>query len=45
MISSWFLPPNDPKRLADEARQRRLIAELEAAALLAGLNIRPRKQS
>jgi len=41
-IPGWFLPPTDPKRLADEARQLRLIRELEAAATRAGIQIRPK---
>ena len=45
MTSTWFLPPDDPRRLADEARQLRLIRELEAAAKLAGINVRPRERS
>ena len=44
MTSTWFLPPDDPRRLAEEARQLRLIAELEAAAKLAGIQIRLKEQ-
>lgn len=41
-VSTWFLPPSDPRRLAEEARQMRLIRELELAAKLAGINTRPK---
>lgn len=45
MISTWFLPRPDPRRLAEEARQMRLIRELERAAKLAGYRIRPREDA
>lgn len=38
---TWLLPPTDPRRIAEEARQMRLIRELEAAAIRAGYRIRP----
>lgn len=45
MISTWFLPRLDPRRLREEARQMRLIREMEAAAKAAGYRIRPREDA
>lgn len=42
---TWLLPITDPRRLAEEARQMRLIRELEAAAIRAGYRIRPREDA
>ena len=40
MIPLWFLPPTDPRRIASDVRQMRLIRELERASKLAGINTR-----
>lgn len=42
MTPTWFLPPSDPRRIEAEARQMRLIRELERAAKLAGIQTRPK---
>ena len=42
MTPTWFLPITDPRRIAADERQMRLIRELELAAKVAGINTRPR---
>lgn len=42
-VSTWFLPPSDPRRVAEELRQMRLIRLLEWAAKKAGIKVRPKQ--
>jgi hypothetical protein len=39
-VTTWLMSPRDPRRLAAEARQLRLMRELERAAIRAGINVR-----
>jgi hypothetical protein len=41
---TWILPANDPRRVAAEIRQLRLLRELEHAAKLFAVNTRPKEQ-
>lgn len=41
--STWVLELNDPRRLAENERQLRLLRQFEREAIRAGVKVRPKE--